>query len=182
MWGKSSVFIYSFYLISCNDNERPHRCNIRLVDARRAARRRCRPWDANVISLEILMRARGWRAGIGFGVGMTRREERRMSRLSQASLFGFSPSRDLPTFSRRVPSSSLSWESRLSSHISLSPSLSLVTLSAFLRGVPRDSVVPQRGYILSSRNNKLTLLNLSWAAFRSSSLRQQRAPAYLPTY
>lgn len=105
-----------------------------------------------------------------------RREERRMSRLSQASLFGFSPSRDLPTFSRRVPSSSLS--RRITAFIS--------SLSGYFILLPRGRSLrlrgaPIRGYILSSRNNKLTLLNLSWAAFRSSSLRQQRAPAYLPT-
>lgn len=110
------------------------------------------PWDANVISLEIFMRAGGWRTGIGFGVRMTCREERRMSRLSQASLFGFSPSYDLPAFSRRILGSSLSQEPRLSSHLIFPPpSLSLVTLSSFLGGVSRDSVMLRRRYILSLR-------------------------------
>lgn len=157
-------FVLYFAMIT-----RPHRCDIWLVDARRCYETRM--W----LVLRFSCARGGDEPGIGFGVGMTRKEERRMSRLSQASLFGFSPSRDLPTFSQHVPSSSLSRESRLSSH------LSLVTLSSFLGGVPRDSVVLRRGYILSSRNNKLTLLNLSWAAFRSSILRQQRAPAYLST-
>lgn len=101
MWEVLFSQIYSsFYLIFCNDNET---ALLRYTCWRTAV-----PWDANVISLEILMRARGWRTGIGFGVGMTRREERRMSRLSQASLFGFSPSRDLSTLSQCVPGSSLS--------------------------------------------------------------------------
>lgn len=140
------------------------------------------PWDVNVISLEILMRVRGkggwgdeprldlawgWRVGRNEGWAVYLR--RRFSVFLPLAIC--QRSRDAYQ-AHRFPE-----ESRLSSHLSLS----LSDLSSFLGGVSRDSVVPRRGYILSSRNNKLTLLNLSWAAFRSSSLRQQRAPAYLPT-
>lgn len=144
---------------------------------RTAQRRRCREtrmWL--VLRFSCARRERGWRTEIGFGVGMTRREERRMSRLSQASLFGFSPSRDLPTF--------LATRSKLIAFPRITALIS--SLSGYFillpRGrSPRVGGAPTRVYPLSSRNNKLTLLNLSWAAFRSSSLRQQRAPAYLPT-
>lgn len=171
MWEVLFSQIYSsFYLIFCNDNET---ALLRYTCWRTAV-----SWDANVISLEILMRARGWRTGIGFGVGMTRREERRMSRLSQASLFGFSPSRDLSTLSQCVPGSSLSsWTTVFISSLSLR-----LLYPPSSRAFPENPWYPDAGRSsLSSRNNKLTLLNLSWAAFRSSSLRQQRAPAYLPT-
>lgn len=68
-------------------------------------------------------------------------------------------------------------EPRFSSHLSLRL-LYPPSSGAF----PENPWYPDAGRSsLSSRNNKLTLLNLSWAAFRSSSLRQQRAPAYLPT-
>lgn len=147
---------------------RPHRCDV-LVDARRC--REMRMW----LDLRFSCARGGDEPGLDL-VGMTRREERRMSRLSQASLFGFSPSRSADVLATR---SELIAFPRIMAFIS---SLSLSSYFILLpRGVLWDPVVPRRGYILSSRNNKLTLLNLSWAAFKSSSLRQQRAPAYLPT-
>lgn len=176
---KISVFpeILFFLYILCNDNEVAYTTMLHMIrDLLTNGAAPAVPWDANVISLEILMRERGWRTGIGFGVGMTRREERRMSRLSQASLFGFSPSRDLPTFF--ATRSKLIAFQRITAFIS---SLSGYFILLPRGRSPRVGGAPTRVYPLSSRNNKLTLLNLSWAAFKSSSLRQQRAPAYLPT-
>lgn len=49
---------------------KPRRCDIQLVGARRVPRdANTLHGDANVISLEIFMRARGWRTRIGFGAG-----------------------------------------------------------------------------------------------------------------
>lgn len=136
------------------------------------------PRDANVISLEILMRERGWRTGDWIWRG----DDAQGGNEGWAVYLGRRFSVFLPlAISRRVPrdafpSSSLS--PRITAFIS---SLSGYFILLPRGRSPRVGGAPTRVYPLSSRNNKLTLLNLSWAAFRSSSLRQQRAPAYLPT-
>lgn len=165
MWEKVP-FLFILYFATIT---RPQRCDIRLVDARRCHKTRmwlvlrfsCARGDDEP-GLDL---AWGWRVGRneGWAVYLRRRFSvflplaisRRSRGAFQAHRFPENHGFHLISLRLLYPPSS----------------------GAF----PETPVVLQRGYILSSRNNKLTLLNLSWAAFKSSILRQQRAPA-LPIY
>lgn len=144
---------------------KPRRCDIQLVGTRRYRETRTRYTVTRMWLVSRFSCSRGGcRTRIGFGAGARDGGWAVYLRRRFSAVF-------LPLAISRCAM-------RPGSRLSLLPE---ALISGYFipssRGVPREpSWCPEtRVYPLSfSRNNKLALLNLSWAAFRSGSLCQQR--------
>lgn len=142
----SEILFFSIYFATITRSYTPRGCTWLATCWRTTERRRCRETRMWLV-LRFSCASGDDEPGIGFGVGMTRREETRDEPFISGVAFRFfSLSRSPDAFlATRFQAHRFPRESRLSSH------LSPVTLSSFLGGVPRESAVPQRGYILSLR-------------------------------
>lgn len=143
----SEILFFSIYFATITRSHTPRGCTWLATCWRTAERRRCRETRMWLV-LRFSCASGGWRTGDwiwrgddaqggneGWAVYLGRR-------FSVFLPLAISPDAFLAT---RFQAHRFPRESRLSSH------LSPVTLSSFLGGVPRESAVPQRGYILSLR-------------------------------